>query len=79
MMFNYFMFKRHVFVGHTPAVGPYILTYAANYCVSAVLLIFTHHFIKSPYIAGFLALILVSIVNYVLLKKFVFKQHREGE
>lgn len=70
------MFSRHVFPGHTPQLGPYIVTYAINYGLSLSLLMVAHHFIKSPYIAGFVTLTTVSVINYFLLKQFVFKHKR---
>ena len=73
MGFNYFMFKTHVFHGSEPAIGPYIGAYTLNYFMSLGFLTLFHHFIPSPYLAGFCALVTVSTINYFVLKRFVFK------
>ena len=73
MVFNYFMFKVHVFYGAAPALGPYIAAYGVNYLIGLTSLSFFHYFIKSPYVAVLCSLIVVSTINYFILKRFVFK------
>jgi putative flippase GtrA len=72
MVFNYFMFKAHVFHGVTPRVAPYVASYGFNYLLSVLVLSVIHKFIASPYLAGAATMGLVSIVNYFVLKGFVF-------
>jgi len=73
VVFNYFMFKGIVFKNNDHRVFRYVIAYTLNYVLGFCFLSITHHFIKSPYIAGFVALVGVSIVNYFVLKGFVFK------
>ena len=77
MVFNFFMFKRHVFEGTTASVRNYIATYAVNYVVSAALLAVFHRLLGSPKIDGLLAIIGASIINYLMLRTFAFKRPAE--
>lgn len=77
MCFNYFMFKIHVFDNVKPNIWRYIASYAVNYVVSFSFLWVFHLFVQSPYLAGFLAMGAASVVNYVLLKVFVFRRPSE--
>ncbi len=73
MVFNYFMFKFHVFHGSEPAILSYIGAYTLNYLMGVAFLTLFHQFVPSPYLAGFCSLVTVSVINYFVLKKFVFK------
>ena len=75
--FNYFMFKRHVFTSHDAAVSHYIGAYVLNYLMGLSALFVIHQFVPSPFAAGFLALLLVSLVNYFVLKHLVFVRGKE--
>jgi putative flippase GtrA len=70
--FNYFTFTRHVFKGVKPNLLKYIASYGLNYLIGLTFLAAIHHFIASPYVSGFLAALGTSVVNYVVLKIFVF-------
>lgn len=74
--FNYVMFSRHVFHGHRASLPRYVLSYGVNYLISLAVLAGAHRIIPSPYIAGLCTLVLVSILNYVLLKRFVFTDRK---
>lgn len=74
VVFNYYMFKRHVFINVQPKIFSYIGSYVVNYSISVALLAGVHVFIKSPYAAGFLAMALASVFNYMILKTFVFRK-----
>lgn len=71
--FNYFMLKVHVFKGSTANIISYIGSYIANYIVGLTCLAILHHFIKSPYLAGLFGLFASAMINYFILKNFVFK------
>jgi putative flippase GtrA len=73
-VFNYFTFSRHVFHGHKTRIGRYILSYGLNYLLGLGALIGVHGVIHSPYLGGFIALAVVSIINYGILKIFVFSR-----
>jgi putative flippase GtrA len=74
MVFNFTMYRLHVFPGQQPRVGPYIATYTVNYALSVMALKALLVVIPSPYIAGFVSIIVVSAINYLLLKTFVFNR-----
>ncbi|MBV8684711.1 MAG: GtrA family protein [Caulobacteraceae bacterium] len=71
-IFNYFTFSKHVFHGHKPRLGRYILSYGFNYLLGLAALIVAHRLIRSPYLDGLVALVFVSAINYLVLKFFVF-------
>ena len=73
MVFNYFMFKVHVFHGSSPALGPYIGAYALNYLMGLGTLATVHLFVPSPYLAGLGSVVFTATINYFILKRFVFK------
>lgn len=72
MGFNYFMFRRHVFRDSRAAVGPYIVAYAVNYGLSLATLAGLNRILASDYLAGFLSVVFVALVNFVVLKFLVF-------
>lgn len=73
MAFNYFTYSRHAFADHETTKLRFILSYAGNYLLGLAMLAIVSHFIASPYIAGFVALVIVSLVNYFVLKRLVFR------
>jgi putative flippase GtrA len=76
--FNYFMFRRHVFRDHKADIGYYIGAYGFNYLMGLAFLFVAHHFVASPYLAGFLALLATSMINFFVLKHIVFTKRREA-
>ena len=74
--FNYFTYTRHVFHDTRPYISRYMGAYALNYLLGVGFLTLFHHFLNSPYLAGFLSLVTTSIVNYVILKFFVFTREK---
>ena len=72
-VFNYFMFRSHVFRESTASIWRYAGSYGVNYLLSVVLLVIIHLFIRSAYVSGFLALVVVSFINYFMLKLLVFR------
>jgi putative flippase GtrA len=71
--FNYFMFKRHVFRNSSHSVPRYIVSYAFNYLIGLACLTVVHQFVKSAYLAGLGSLIITAMINYFVLKLFVFR------
>lgn len=71
-MFNYVTYRRYVFVGVAPAPLRFALSSLVNYALSAGVLAVMIRIISSPYLAGLCAVLLVSIINYVTLKRLVF-------
>ncbi|HZV19799.1 MAG TPA: GtrA family protein [Sphingobium sp.] len=73
--FNYFTYSRYTFAGQSGHRVRFILSYAGNYLLNLVTLALASQFIASPYIAGLIATIFVSVVNYFVLKRLVFKEY----
>jgi putative flippase GtrA len=73
-VFNYAMFRRHVFTDSGGAVGRYIGAYAVNYGLGLAGLALFHRFVASPYLAGFLALVVVAAINFFILRLLVFRK-----
>lgn len=78
MTFNYFMFRRHVFRDSRAAVAPYIGAYAVNYGLSLVTLAGLSLILESDYLAGFLSIVFVALVNFAVLKFLVFLPRSSG-
>jgi putative flippase GtrA len=71
--FNYFTYSRHVF--HRASERrplAFVGAYAFNYVMGLGLLAIAHHFVSSPYLAGFLALLVATSINFFVLQRFVF-------
>jgi putative flippase GtrA len=73
MTFNYFTYSRHAFSDHTTTRTRFILSYLGNYVLGLLTLRIFVTFISSDYVAGFLATVVVSLVNFVVLKRLVFR------
>lgn len=76
--FNYVTYSRHVFRDAGPAKRRFVLSYAVNYAISLGFLALARQFVSSPYVAGAIAIVLTSLVNYVMLKKVVFVKRVEA-
>ncbi|RSV42512.1 GtrA family protein [Sphingomonas sp. ABOLE] len=74
MAFNYFTYSRHVFRDAGPAKVRFALSYGVNYVIGLAMLAAVSRVVASPYIAGLAAAVLVSIINYFLLSRMVFKK-----
>ncbi len=70
--FNYFSYSRLTFVGQAGNGLAFIGSYALNYIISLGLLWALLTQILSPYLAGFITIVAVSLLNYFVLKRFVF-------
>ena len=72
-LFNYFTFSRYAFAGEAGSPRRFVASYAVNYLLSLAVLWALSQAVSSPYIAGLLSIGVVSVINYVLLKRFVFR------
>src|SRR5690348_236910 len=71
--FNYFTYSRHVF--HKASERrplAFVGAYALNYVIGLALLATAHHFIPSPYVAGLLAVLIGTALNFFVLRRLVF-------
>jgi putative flippase GtrA len=72
VVFNYVTYSKHVFRNSSPAKLKFFLSYVGNYLMSVVTLMLIAQVIDSPYLAGLVTLIIVSLLNYFILKNLVF-------
>ena len=72
MAFNYFTYSRHAFHDSDVSKSRFIASYAVNYLLGLGALWAISHVVPSPYLAGFIAVGIVSLINYFILKHWVF-------
>ncbi len=72
MAFNYVTYSRHAFHDSTVSKRRFIASYAVNYLLGLAALWGASQYIASPYLAGFVAVVIVSLVNYFILRHWVF-------
>ncbi len=70
--FNYLTYSRYAFATHEASKVRFALSYVGNYFLGLTGLAMIARFVASPYFAGFLATMFVSLVNYFVLKRLVF-------
>jgi putative flippase GtrA len=76
--FNYLTFGKLVFRGTRSNPAAFAGAYAFNYLLALAFLATAHRFIASPYVAGFVAFVAVAGINYLVLKRFVFRAPPAG-
>lgn len=74
MGFNYFTYSRYAFAGHTSSPVRFIVSYGVNYLLGLIALAGLTQIVTSPYMAGLGSVIIVSLINYFILKKFVYRR-----
>lgn len=70
--FNYFTYSKHAFRDSEASKVRFILSYAVNYLLGLGSLAVASQFLRSPFVAGAVAVVFVSLINYFILKHFVF-------
>ena len=70
--FNYYSYSRHVFQDAEASKPRFILSYAFNYLLGLASLAAASLIIHSPYIAGIVSIVFVSLVNFFVLNNLVF-------
>lgn len=78
MSFNFLTYTRYTFRGHRPSLPRYIGAYAVQYVLSLAALVGCAALGASPYAAGLGSLVIVSVINYFVLKKFVYRVDELG-
>ena len=73
VIFNYVTYSRIAFMGKQGSKLSVVASYVVNYLISVVFLWLVLKALSSPYVAGLVATIAVSLVNYLVLKKWVFR------
>jgi putative flippase GtrA len=76
VIFNYFTYSRHVFSAYERSIWRFVGVYGVNYFFAVATLYGVHQLIRSPYLAGFVTAGIVSVVNYFLLRRLVFRKPR---
>ena len=77
--FNYISYSRHVFRDASASKPRFIASYALNYLLGLAALAAVSRVVASPYLAGFLAVLFVSVVNYFVLRHAVFTHKAADE
>ncbi len=72
VMFNYVTYSRHAFHDSNVSKGRFVASYAVNYLLGLAALWAASQFVTSPYLAGLVAVIFVSLINYLILRHWVF-------
>lgn len=70
--FNYVTYSRHVFRSEKSARFRFVISYVINYFIGLGSLLLISQVIANAYIAGFLAIVMTSLINYFMLKYGVF-------
>ena len=78
VIFNYFTYSRHAFSDMTGSRSRFVLSYSFNYLLSVATLAVVEQAVESPYLAGLITVVFVSLLNYFVLKKFVFTPRTSG-
>lgn len=74
--FNYLTYSRHVFRDVQGGKLRFVLSYVVNYMTSLMMLALAAQIVRSPYVAGALAIVVSAAINYFALKHFVFSSTR---
>lgn len=78
VVFNYFTYSRYAFRDHHGSKSRFVVSYAVNYLLGLAALATASTVIHSPYLAGLVAVVFVSVVNYFILKHLVFFRQRSA-
>ena len=76
VIFNYFSYSLHVFRAAPASKLRFLFSYALNYIVSLASLTLAATILSSPYLAGLLAMVITSIINFIILQRYVFTSDR---
>jgi putative flippase GtrA len=72
-LFNYLTYSSYTFKKEAGSLGRFVLSYAVNYLLSLSSLWALSQIVTSPYASGLLSIVVVSVINFVILKCFVFR------
>lgn len=72
-IFNYVTYSRYAFRDHNASVVRYLGAYAGQYLLSVLSLSLFVEAGLGPYAGGIATILFVSVVNYLVLKIFVYR------
>lgn len=73
VIFNYVTYSRYAFAGQKGSMPRFVLSYALNYLLSLITLAAAAQLVASPYLAGLVSVVIVTIINFFVLKRLVFQ------
>lgn len=73
VIFNFLTYSRIAFADKQGGKVPFVASYVVNYLIGALLLWLSLRVVSSPYLAGLAATIMLSVLNYFLLSRWVFR------
>lgn len=76
--FNYFTYSKFAFAGQQASKSNFAMAYVGNYFLGLAFLWAALKVLPSPYIAGAVATVAVSVFNYFILKRLVFRPPAQG-
>lgn len=74
VVFNYFTYSKHAFRDLSGSKLRFVASYAGNYLLGLAALALVSVVVSSPYLAGLIAVLFVSFVNFFILKHLVFTE-----
>lgn len=72
VMFNFVTYSRHTFTDFEASKIRFAASYVLNFLVGLASLFAAAQVVSSPYSAGMIAAVVASLINYFVLKSFVF-------
>lgn len=72
VLFNYLTYSRHAFADRDASKSRFVVAYVFNYLFLLISLFAAAQLISSPYLAGLVSIVVVSLINYLVLKSLVF-------
>ncbi|MEJ5977044.1 MAG: GtrA family protein [Alphaproteobacteria bacterium] len=76
MAFNYLTYSRYAFRDRQASKSGFVVSYAVNYLLGLGFIWSCMQVWPSPYAAGLISTVLVSIINYFVLGRLAFKKAR---
>jgi putative flippase GtrA len=74
--FNWFTYSRYAFRSNNASKTRFILSYIFNYIIGLAILWLIKHAVESNYLAALITTVMASIINYVFLRDFVYRDKR---
>ena len=78
VMFNYFTYSRFAFAGQQASKASFAMSYVGNYFLGLAGLWPALKAVPSPYVPGLISTVAVSVINYFILKRLVFRSSAEA-